>query len=313
MPKRQNRYVEPKKEREPAPKTSGVLTTATILVAVCAIAVSIWLAFFRPSMQNANVTTMRGESSITEYTQGLYPVPCNNDKWDGPKACTPQKCFRMVVDDFVEADDVARLTSLMSMGMSQGAGGAGGPTIFDLDSGAVSHGKQFISAYRSMQEDQSAPRFQKEELSLFHNITSRVKAKVTTAFGARGIQLTSPCFFSRIDGAKKAKNQHDEYWHGHVDKLQYKGFAYSALLYLNTQGADYEGGTFQFVDEGKEVEVVDVKPKAGRLLLFTSGTENVHKITPVTKGVRHALTIAFTCDPSKRVNGFLEQASLLAV
>ena len=30
-----------------------------------------------------------------------------------------------------------------------------------------------------------------------------------------------------------------------------------------------------------------------------SGTENVHKITPVTKGVRHALTIAFTCDPSK--------------
>lgn len=39
----------------------------------------------------------------------------------------------------------------------------------------------------------------------------------------------------------------------------------------------------------------------------SSGVENVHYVSRVTSGVRHALTIAFTCDASKSV-----EAKLLA-
>jgi len=42
-----------------------------------------------------------------------------------------------------------------------------------------------------------------------------------------------------------------------------------------------------------------VEPTAGRLVAFTSGRENVHRVEPVAAGVRLALTMAFTCSKGK--------------
>lgn len=44
-----------------------------------------------------------------------------------------------------------------------------------------------------------------------------------------------------------------------------------------------------------------IDPKEGRVTVFTSGPENKHRVEPVTGGTRYALTMGFTCDPSKRI------------
>ena len=45
-------------------------------------------------------------------------------------------------------------------------------------------------------------------------------------------------FFSHINSSKTAETLHDEYWHSHIDTEQYGTFAYTSILYLNTQGED---------------------------------------------------------------------------
>jgi len=39
------------------------------------------------------------------------------------------------------------------------------------------------------------------------------------------------------------------YWNPHVDKANIPTYDYSALLYLNTLGDDFEGGEFAFLDD----------------------------------------------------------------
>eukprot|EP00960_Hanusia_phi_P039166 753784-Hanusia_phi.AAC.9 len=127
------------------------------------------------------------------------------------------------------------------------------------------------------------------------------------------------------------KNMHDEYWHEHVDANQYPGFEYTALIYLNDQvklhrrawktaevdqGYDYTGGLFSFIDEdiaqgpGK---IETISPKCGKLVYFTSGSENVHRVHKVESGLRYALTIAFTCDKSKVSASALNQSAVKKV
>lgn len=81
----------------------------------------------------------------------------------------------------------------------------------------------------------------------------------------------------------------------HIDKSNRINYDYSTVLYLNSskewndqyninsstegRGAGFEGGRFVFNDpDGKDVAVV---PRAGRLLMFTSGPENLHQVQPV--------------------------------
>jgi hypothetical protein len=104
--------------------------------------------------------------------------------------------------------------------------------------------------------------------------------------------------------------QHDEYWHPHVDTEQYQSFAYTALLYLSDHGADkdFVGGAFEFVDQPKS-EGRTVLPARGRLLVFTSGAENRHRVTRLRTGERLALTVPFTCNPADAVGpGWLDEA-----
>tara|TARA_B110001452_G_scaffold84433_1_gene69031 strand:+ start:316 stop:603 length:288 start_codon:yes stop_codon:yes gene_type:complete len=81
-----------------------------------------------------------------------------------------------------------------------------------------------------------------------------------------------------------------------VDKANIGAYDYSAVLYLNTQGDDFEGGSLSFLDGadggGGDTEVVE--PRAGRCVLFTSGAEHLHQVSPVTRGQRHAMGMWFT-------------------
>ena len=82
------------------------------------------------------------------------------------------------------------------------------------------------------------------------------------------------------------------YWNPHVDKANIASYDYSALLYLNSQGEDFDGGDFAFLDLDDDVIIAPMK---GRLLTFTSGLENLHQVREVTRGTRTVLAMWFTC------------------
>lgn len=92
-----------------------------------------------------------------------------------------------------------------------------------------------------------------------------------------------------------------DYGAAHVDRANVSSYDYSAVLYLNSKAsdggevtADFEGGDFAFVDEaGDEV----IEPRRGRLLLFPSGFEHLHRVRHVTRGTRVVLAQWWTLNP----------------
>jgi len=68
--------------------------------------------------------------------------------------------------------------------------------------------------------------------------------------------------------------------------------AYAAVLYLGTQGEHFRGGGLGFLDaDGSDRWVA---PRRARLVLFTTGVENLHRVGCVTSGARFVLVMWFT-------------------
>jgi len=49
-----------------------------------------------------------------------------------------------------------------------------------------------------------------------------------------------------------------------------------------------------------------VEPMAGRLVVFTSGRENLHQVKKVLSGVRYVMSMWFTCNEEKKFHDFLD-------
>ena len=93
----------------------------------------------------------------------------------------------------------------------------------------------------------------------------------------------------------------------HVDKCNQGSYDYSAVLYLSTRGVDFEGGEFVFADaQGDEI----VEPRAGRAVLFASGTENLHVVRSVARGERIAMGMWFTLTPEEGEVGWDQSSPL---
>jgi len=109
-----------------------------------------------------------------------------------------------------------------------------------------------------------------------------------------------------------------DYSRVHVDRFNLHQYEWSALLYLSECGVDFHGGEFEFVQGSTlttqeeldafidarypdgtlpEVSLTSVAPKCGRLLLFSAGSENPHRVKRVTSGRRHLLSVWLTSDP----------------
>ena len=63
---------------------------------------------------------------------------------------------------------------------------------------------------------------------------------------------------------------------------------YSALLYLNDYGVDFEGGEVYFKNQD-----VLIKPKAGQLLFFKGDVEHIHEVRKVLGGFRKNFVFFF--------------------
>jgi len=132
--------------------------------------------------------------------------------------------------------------------------------------------------------------------SLVGGVVERVRARLASDFGLGGV----PLFFA---GAVLTRIAPDEMvsgglYHGdgspyqpHVDRARVPFDDYAAILYLCTQDEHFSGGGLAFMDAAADCWVA---PRRGRLVSFTAGPENLHRVDRVTSGLRFALSMWFT-------------------
>ena len=125
--------------------------------------------------------------------------------------------------------------------------------------------------------------------TLLHlRLIERLRRAVAAEYGLQLASLESHhSFVSRIQSSAA----HESYGVVHADESSDFSYHYSAVLQLGTQGADFEGGDFVFLDE--EPHMQRFPPQRGRAILFSSGWENVHAIAPIDSGVRFTMPVFF--------------------
>ncbi|CAG2172670.1 unnamed protein product [Oppiella nova] len=135
--------------------------------------------------------------------------------------------------------------------------------------------------------------FTEKDLKVYRRVKNRIRKTIAIQFGIPWPQLylTNPTYFSRMT-AKRAQIRSDKYWLRHVDNKN-RFDLFTSLLYLSTYGADFTGGRFIFADQ---MSNTTIEPKLGRLVAYTAGSENRHRVERVTSGTRYALLMAFTCN-----------------
>jgi len=211
-------------------------------------------------------------------------------------------CARFVLDGAIPREKVEILRGMIQWLVDEAWGaGAGPPSVIDLHAETISYKEKFVNLTALMEF--KSLNFSQAQVEAYQSVRESLRQRLSEFFGVpiEGLQHDMT-FFSHINASKEAKNIHDEYWHTHIDTDQYGTFAYTTLLYLNTQDEDFEGGEFIFepVVEGDKLRRgAAVEPRFGRVVAFTSDAENPHKVLKVTRGTRLALTAAFTCSREK--------------
>lgn len=75
---------------------------------------------------------------------------------------------------------------------------------------------------------------------------------------------------------------------------------YSLIIFLSTLKKDYTGGKFFIEDSenGKKKNVI-VEGKAGRIIGYNAGSENLYYLEKVSTGANYFMKLSFSCDKSK--------------
>lgn len=267
--------------RTPIVSTRRIVTRAALSLAL--VGVLYISAKWKPQFASTSLAGVA--ESLTLRSQA---VPCSVDYVEERKLfseCAPKKCGRLVSDSVVTANEVLVLLRIAQRGLSLGRSD-GGASILDLHSGLLKQKGKLL--------------FTEEDLKVYRQVKIKIRSLIAFQFGAtpESLHLTHPTFFSEMTD-RPALTVHDQYWHVHVDKKTYGSFHYTSLLYLSNYATDFDGGRLVFVDGASGN--VTVEPKKGRVLAFTSGSENPHRVEQVERGVRYALTVSFSCDPSKAI------------
>nr|CAB3264556.1 2-oxoglutarate and iron-dependent oxygenase domain-containing protein 3-like [Phallusia mammillata] len=287
-----------KQSKKPAGDQARYKTSIIYYLAVLGAVFGAWLIFV--CLEN------KAFAPRSDFiTSKIKQVSCSSDYKKYPifEKCTPATlCARCVKDGLISESELDTLTNLAKNGFSYG-GSFGGASILDLHSGALSAGGKFINIYQALNESQLSDLFSGDAMKVYEKVKNKIKGAVTNEFGVDPVNLflTKPTFFSKMT-SKPAYTKHDEYWHSHIDKVQYGSFDYTSLLYLSDYGSDFEGGRFVFDDKNDTIE-----PKLGRVSFFTSGSENPHHVEKVIDGTRYAMTVSFTCDPKHSIENSLWQ------
>ncbi|KAI3661899.1 hypothetical protein MP638_005940 [Amoeboaphelidium occidentale] len=74
------------------------------------------------------------------------------------------------------------------------------------------------------------------------------------------------------------------------------------ITYLYTPEKN-AGGEFYFTNQGQHDTELELQPKCGRTVMFTSGSENLHGVNKILRGARYALALWHTNDPAHEEEG----------
>lgn len=166
----------------------------------------------------------------------------------------------------------------------------------------------------------------------FVRLVERLRRAIAHEYGLRLENLSpSQTFISRITheaGDDIAARQSI-----HADECSSACFHYSAVLYLSSQGVDFEGGGFAFTDDPqrappgrpqhaaaepvaraggsseRERVLSPLSPTAGAAVIFSSGWENMHFVQPVSGGTRFAVPAFFVTSADDEPAGGEGEAS----
>ena len=147
--------------------------------------------------------------------------------------CLPDVCGRAAYypKNLVSDDEIKLLNEIMDSALIFG-GGSGSASIFELATGAVSYQDSFINYYDSIKskikqwqilydtQQQQERQLQEGEvmcesrkfphiyithkhLDVYEEVVSKIKTAIEQQFNVSGLFLTSPSFFSVLDGDKK--------------------------------------------------------------------------------------------------------------
>jgi hypothetical protein len=126
---------------------------------------------------------------------------------------------------------------------------------------------------------------------LYTETINRVAKEINNFYGVDVVPL-NPMFAEISEGGKNDGL--------HCDSVQLDGtpwedgnvlledLEFSALVYLNTCGEDYEGGKIYFPNQ--ELEIA---PKAGQMIFFRGDIDHPHGVSEVISGKRHALVLFY--------------------
>lgn len=137
---------------------------------------------------------------------------------------------------------------------------------------------------------------------LFTETVNRVASTINEFYGVDVVPL-NPMFAEISEGGKNDGL--------HCDSVQIDGtpwddgntalenLEFSALVYLNTSGIDYEGGSIYFPNQE-----LNLMPKTGQMIFFKGDIEHPHGVSEVTFGKRYALILFY--GRSDRVKTYLK-------
>ncbi|KAJ1450118.1 hypothetical protein M885DRAFT_590121 [Pelagophyceae sp. CCMP2097] len=183
-------------------------------------------------------------------------------------------CGRLVSEGFATRAEAALLVGALQSGM-QNLFHQGGRTSLAADANA-------------------APRLGQDAARILRDLKRRILRHLESEFDVDEL-LDAGALLTRLSAAAPADEWEVDashvYWGPHVDQANILAYDYSAILYLNDHGADFQGGEFDFLDADADKRI---EPRAGMLVAFTSGLENVHRVHRVTAGERYALAVWFS-------------------
>lgn len=137
---------------------------------------------------------------------------------------------------------------------------------------------------------------------LYTQTVNRVAEEINSFYGVDVVPLNP--MFAEISKGGKSDGLH-------CDSVQLDGspwedgnvlledLEFSALVYLNTCGQDYQGGKIFFPNQDLEIA-----PKAGQMIFFRGDIDHPHGVSEVTSGKRHALVLFY--GRSNRVKTYLQ-------
>ncbi len=240
-----------------------------------------------------------------------YDTKCLSNDPEKHK-CLPQTCARHVIDGLFTEGDVNKLMKIVQKGMGTRES-RGGPTILDINTGFIRDSAGLANLFSS---SASEGIFDEGDFAHYGKIILKLKSTVMEKMNAQDLFFTAPTFITRLDGREdwEPDQIHDEYWHVHADRNNTAHYHYSGLLYLSEYGKDFTGGEIKFYDpstfneDTHTASTVEqtIQPRPGRVLIFSSGPENPHRVERVESGQRFVLAFWFTCMKEKEFEIFLD-------